>query len=75
MGQVWISPVDGCDLCDALFGESEPMYDCNVGGAGQWGNICRSCFQRTCSELGQGKGQQYELQWQGRRKAWVKVAG
>lgn len=73
--KVWISPVNNCDLCDVPFGEDEPMYDANVGGHGQWGNVCGPCFNRNMCELGTGKGQKYELKRHGAGKAWVKVTG
>lgn len=75
MTKVWISPVNNCDLCDAPFGENEPMYDANI--LGQWGNVCGSCFTRFGCKLGTGRGQRYELQRQAHsdNKIWVKVAG
>lgn len=58
----WLSPLTGCDLCQQEFGNV--MYDARVGGP--WGNICQPCFTANHCRTGQGYGQKYEKQDDGK---------
>lgn len=75
---IYASPVNACDICGNLFGdslgESRIMYDAKIPG-GSWGNFCPSCFDDLNCKVGNGKGQKYELQALDGSMAWVKVEG
>ena len=61
-------PEEDCQLCGSDFGKS--MHD--VAVQGHWGNICDACFVDNNCSVGQGRGQSYRKQDNGR---WMKVAG
>lgn len=82
MATLWISPLDGCDICGHTFGaglgETPVMLDAVVRGG--WGNVCERCFNSDPrAGLGIGRGQRYELKtvdfpYVGAR-AWVGTQG
>jgi hypothetical protein len=65
----WLSAVNNCELCDT------PLVDKMVDGKtrmGPWALMCIPCHKKHGGHLGQGLGQQYEKQQDGR---WLKTAG
>jgi len=72
--KTYINPPDECDACQASFirREGEPMFDARTT-TGQWGNLCRVCFDSMHCSLGTGRGQEYAFSVE--HNAWVKVAG
>lgn len=79
--KIYSSPLDKCECCNRPFGsgpgESLVMYDAAVIVMGRitWANVCKGCFDAGRGQLGEGKGQKYELRRIDSGKAWVKVEG
>lgn len=65
----WGGLLGDCDICQQPFGDT--MYDARTT-RGPWGNLCEACFQRFAGHLGQGRGQKYKKQPDGR---WLCVEG
>jgi hypothetical protein len=66
-----------CDICkgDLLTPAGagyEAVFIDGVTIMGPWANMCSSCHFDMGRGLGQGRGQKYELQENGR---WLKIAG
>jgi len=82
----WIGPApDQCDVCKGSFKapmRADIMFDAVVSlptsrtlaptKRSIWANVCTDCFLQFGTGLGQGRGQKYEKQQDGR---WLKVAG
>jgi hypothetical protein len=55
-----ISNLSGrCDAC-GTFGETT-IYDARVPPRGVWAYLCEPCFVKFGCQLGEGRGQKYEL--------------
>lgn len=73
---IYVNPVNNCDLCNAEFDGSEPMYDARLLPYSTWANVCQDCFDNNGCKLGTGYGQKYELEeLESGSKAWVKKEG
>jgi hypothetical protein len=76
MAHIYINPVNNCNLCNAEFDGSGPMYDARLLPYSTWANLCEDCFTTHNCKLGTGYGQKYELQELDDDKgAWVKIEG
>ena len=62
---------DKCDLCFRSFALMTVMYDGQTT-MGKWADMCQTCFSRFGRGIGQGIGQRYSKQEDGK---WLKTAG
>jgi len=67
----WAGAISHCDVCRNPF--EKVFYDAATR-SGAWACMCPSCQENGPgrNQIGQGKGQKYELQEDGR---WLKTAG
>ena len=68
----WSSPNPKCDIGLDEHALNGRLFDARLPRYGQWGLLCLNCAKREGIRLGQGQGQEYALQSDGR---WLKVAG
>jgi hypothetical protein len=68
----WTGEIGECDICGHRFWDI--MYDAHiiVDGGKTWANVCQECFDDFGFGLGQGLGQRYAKQVDGR---WLKTGG
>jgi hypothetical protein len=72
-GNVWIGPIENCDVCSRPLASEKYMID----GPGEnaiypkWGNLCVLCAFKHCPMIGWGKAQLYKRQ----RGQWYLIAG
>lgn len=65
----WCGEPDPCDGCNKPF---EKRFTDGRTRSGQWGNMCPVCAMNHGMSLGEGRGQQYDKQPDGR---WMKTGG
>lgn len=67
----WMGSVPAqCEVSGQPF--DKVMYDCRIPRYGQWALVCQVAFEDFGCKVGQGFGQKYELQEDGK---WLKTAG
>lgn len=65
----WCGEPDPCDICSKPF---TTRFTDGRTSSGQWANACVPCAKSYGMKLGQGIGQQYDKQPDGR---WLKTGG
>ena len=66
----WTGAINDCDLCGQPI--KDTFIDGRIRGRSSWGIMCPDCHQQHGIGLGQGCGQRYRKQPDGR---WLKTGG
>ena len=70
--QFYFSSPQKCNLCGADLGTRSLFVDGQVGGSGEWRDMCSQCFFANSAKVAWGKGQLYQRQSDGK---WLLVGG